>query len=41
MERLIVKIISLDHIGIVFIICHNTSNEISLNEIYVQNCSFQ
>lgn len=40
MERLIVKIISLNHIGTVFTIC-NTFTEISLNRIYVQNCSFQ
>ena len=41
MERLIVKIISLDHIGTVFLIFNNNFNEISLNEVYTQNCPFQ
>lgn len=41
MERLIVEIISLDHIGTVFIIFNNNFNEISLNEVCTQNCSFQ
>lgn len=41
MERLIGKIISLEHKGILFIICNGNFSEISLNEVSAQNCSFQ
>ena len=41
MVRLLVKIISLDHIGTLFIMCNNNLKKISLNKVYAQNCSFQ